>query len=174
MEKVRGFTLIELMIVVAIIGLLSAAAVPSFIKYIRRTYTVEAMMSIRRIYDGAVAYYVGEHADKAGGIQHQRFPGTTAATPSTGVPCGAKPVAASPTEWKTPEWAALDFSMNDPMRYQYKFIDNGLQDAAAFAIMQAQGDLDCNKVYSTFQRTCTGIKDGVMGGSGLMSINELE
>jgi prepilin-type N-terminal cleavage/methylation domain-containing protein len=170
---VRGFTLIELMIAVAIVGVLSALAIPSFIRYTRKSKTLEAVMSIRRMYDGAVAYYVGEHVDKNGIQLHQKFPDSVGPTPVAGIPCGS-PVLVSQTEWTTGPWQALDFAISDPLRYQYEFQDNGLEGSDSFATMIARGDLNCNHVPSLFARTITGIKDGVMGSSALIVVDETE
>jgi type IV pilus assembly protein PilA len=58
MKDQRGFTLIELMIVIAIIGILAAIAIPQFEFYRKRTYNAVAESDLKSACTAQEAYYV--------------------------------------------------------------------------------------------------------------------
>ena len=58
MKNKKGFTLIELMIVIAIIGILAAIAIPQFSAYRTRSYNASANADLRSACTAQEAYYV--------------------------------------------------------------------------------------------------------------------
>jgi prepilin-type N-terminal cleavage/methylation domain-containing protein len=180
----RGFTLIELMIVVAMAAILASVAVPAFMKYVRRAKTTEALLNLGKIYNGSQSYVLAEHADGAGHILARQFAASTNGGHFSPTPlnqcCFSPGQRCEPSLWDSygasREWQARSFEIDDPFYYAYRATPFGTGGRPGdFELVEAAGDLDCNQVFSNFSRVITIGADYSLGGSAALEmVNPLE
>ena len=158
-----GFTLIELMIVVAILGILAVVAIPAFVRYMRIAKTAEAYRNLNKIIQGQTAYFAAPKFDAAGQRIHCQFVSAanmngpfdpiTAFSPAFGACCtdGEPDGKCEPNEtrWEASWWKAVLFKLSDKHYYSYA-TGSGINIPTDYAVAAAVGDLDCDGTYGSF------------------------
>ncbi len=150
-RKYGGFTLIELMITVGILGLLTTIAIPAFMRFQLRAKSAEAKANLAAIRVAEESYF------GSFGLYSSALP----AVPST--------VGPTKTDWPLPPssthgFNVLGFRPEGNVYYMYAVTTNGLDAYTA----EARSDIDGDSVMSNFgyvkapEGTALGV-DGSLG-----------
>lgn len=172
LQNRKGFTLIELMIVVAIIGILAAVAVPGFMQYIKSSKTSEAKTNLKAIADGAISYFEAEHCYDADCMTptNQLYPGVPT-DKGYAVSAKGKSIVANAGKIgqkkapkdavpKTDPWKALKFQINKPFYYSYEYVSDGTTAGASTFVAGAGASLSESGDSKFF---VSGTEDGKVG-----------
>lgn len=155
-----GFTLVEVSLIVAVIGVLLAVAIPAFVRAMRVSKVAEAQEELARLHEHAARYYATPQVVD-GRKQLRCLPEAAGPTPERTsteprvVDFGAADTPGAAT------WRALGYAPQSPIRFRYALITHapgcgkatGTAPDAPLLTLRAEGDLDGDGKLSRFERT---------------------
>ena len=180
-RRIAGFTMTDLLFVVAGVGLAATVAVPAFRKYMERARAIEVLPKLKQICDGAASYYEeSERLQMVPGDTEQkkplkRFPKSVCVTPKRSCCEFGTEGLCEGTDWDTPTWRALGFSIDERHRFRFQFMAKG-EGLRAHFTARAHADMDYDGLESTFERVGRVSRDTkkVIGSKVVHTIRERE
>ncbi len=164
----RAFTLIELMIVVAIVGILAVLAIYGVRKYLANAKTAEARNNLGELSRDLGVAFEREQSSTAAGVALAESGSIVISHVLCDVPTGALPTAipaaqkvlVSTVQWNTDAtvankgFACAKFVVDSPVYYQYTFATTQpTAGAGGSHVVTAVGDLNGDGVTSLFSMT---------------------
>lgn len=163
----RGFTLVELMIVVAIVGVLAVLAVYGVRKYIANAKTAEAKNSLGQMGKDAVTAFEGERMNAkilavgtSTDIVRSTCGDSTKSVPAAPTSIKGQKYQSTKADWSNPTdvtnaagFPCLKFEMTAPQYYMYDYKGGGATGTSTEAAQisaTANGDLNGDGTLSTF------------------------
>ncbi len=177
-RSVRGFSLIEMMVVVSVIGILATVAVPAYRGYIARARTAEVPSNLSAMYHGASSYsaqefyFEGSASDTGHGMASMMATDTAWGFTMT-VRCvlpSSRRIPSMPGP--NPQYGEFEsdvvfqsvgFSVADPVYYGYQVLSMGMAASGMLSpslcmfrpgpvyTFTATGDLDGDGIRSNFE-----------------------
>lgn len=149
-RRQRGFTIIELVVVMAVIGVLMSLGIPEFLHAFKRARSVEAIQTVTSIERSLKEYF----------NRNGEYPPTSGASNPTGAPSGKLLF-----ENDRPGWKDLDFKSDAAHWYRYSFTTTrGENGRYTRLTLVATGDTDGDGNVLVIQRNYV---DGSFSGEFL-------
>ncbi len=171
MTMKKGFTLIELMIVVVIIGILAAIAIPAYQDYIVKSKASELQVELDHLVKGESIAYTGSSVSPSGNYQTPTF-FSAGPIPVAGQVAAGTKTTPTATTWTGANWSTIGFSISDPFSGQYEVTATATTYNAV-----ARADFDANAGGTCTTTNCTifgrngSIINGGPSATGLAVLN---